>query len=441
MTRSRFTFLRRQKKWIYCFSAALMLLTCCPFLSIAQQTEDSLQNKKQISLTAAQKLIASSGEDLLSGGNAGHSQTVISGYGEAAYQHDFQYKNSTIDLARAVLFVGHQFNNKIAFFSELEVEDAKVEGGGHKGTVGMEQAYLRFNFNPRQYLVAGLFLPRIGILNENHLPTNFNGTERPLVEQMIIPSTWREVGIGFYGQPASLPISYSIALTSGLNAQNFSHGTGIKDGRSEGQTAIWDNLAVTGSVRAYTGDFQFQVAGYAGGTTGLGAYQADSLHLQSGMFGGPLYLGEADIQYNKKAFSGKILGTYISFPSADKVNSAFANNTPQAMYGMYAELGYDILYNAAGRFKNKQLITFLRYENLDLNAKIPGNGIIDPILKQWHVIGGFNYLPISNVVIKLDVRLAHTGPQNSALIINPAPVMQPYQQNDQFLNIGLGYAF
>ena len=58
----------------------------------------------------------------------------------------------------------------------------------------MEQAFLKFNLNPKQYIVAGFFIPRIGMLNENHLPVNFNGTERPIVEQLVLPATWREFG-------------------------------------------------------------------------------------------------------------------------------------------------------------------------------------------------------------------------------------------------------
>ncbi|ANI89869.1 hypothetical protein A9P82_11570 [Arachidicoccus ginsenosidimutans] len=423
----------------------LIGIVCSLFYSVRAQTDStrtdssSLNKKSQgYILTPAQKMIASSGEDLLTGGNAKTAQTVISGYGEATYQHDFKYKNSTINLARAVLFVGHQFNSKIAFFSELEVENDKVEGGGSKGEVGMEQAFLKFTLNPRQYLVAGLFVPRIGITNENHLPVNFYGTERPLVEQLIIPTTWREIGVGFYGQTATLPLSYSIALVSGLNSGNFTHGTGFADGQSDGQLATGDNLALTASLRYYLGDFQFQVSGYAGGTTGVGAYQADSLGLKSGTFGTPMYLGEADLQYNNSGFSFKALGTYVSYPDAANVNSAYASNIFQAMYGAYGEVGYDLLHNMGTK---KQLVAFGRYERLNMNSKIPQNGITDPTLNQHHILFGLNYFPIPNVVIKADVRFTHTGPQNPGLIINPPSVVQPYQQNNQFLNIGLGYAF
>lgn len=416
------------------------LLFLCACITVRTKAQDTLPYQNHAALTPAQKLIAESGEDLLTGNNAQSRQTVISGYGDISYQHDFKYKNSSWDVRRIVLFVGHQFNKKIAFFSELEVEDAKVEGGTPSGTVGMEQAYIKFSLNPRHYIVAGLFLPRIGILNENHLPINFNGEERPLVEQLIIPGTWREIGVGYYGQLSTLPLTYSAAITSGLNSAGFEHGSGFKGGRSEGQLATGNNIALMASAKLFTGDLQWQVSGYMGGTTGVGNYQADSLHLESGPFGAPLYLAEADVQYNKNGFSAKALGTLVSLPQAKSINSAYANNTPAAMYGAYAEIGYDLFYNKP-KMKQKQLIAFARFEKLDLNARIPSNGITDPALDQWHVITGLSYFPVNNLVIKADVRFTHTGPQNINLIINPPPVMQPYQQDNQFLNIGIGYAF
>jgi len=393
-------------------------------------------------MTPAQKLIANTGEDLLTGNNAGGSQTIISGYGQASYQRDFQYKNSTVDLDRVVLFVGHQFNNKIAFFSELEVADAGVEGGKPKGEVSMEQAYLKFSLNPRQYFVAGLFLPRIGILNENHLPTNFNGVERPLVETLVIPSTWREIGVGFYGQMSSLPIAYSIGVINGLDASQFVHGTGIAGGKGEGQKASGNNLAATAAVKAFVGDFQIQLSGYAGGTISASKYTADSLGLPSGVLAAPLYLGEADIQYAIGGFTAKLLGSYVAIPSADEINRAYANNTPSAMYGAYAELGYNFFQNMkTGKYGARQLIGFVRYENLDMNSKIPSNGIYDGTLKQSHVLAGFNYMPIPNICIKADVRLTSTGEFNKAIVVNPPPVMRDYPQHNQFLNIGIGYSF
>ena len=388
--------------------------------------------------TNAQQLIMTNEDSL----NAGISKnkTVLSGYGSASYQRDFNLHQSTATLERAVLFVGHQFNSKISVFTELEVENAKVEGGEPGGEIALEQAFLKFNLNPKQYLVAGLFVPRIGILNENHLPVNFNGVERPIVEQLIIPATWRELGAAFYGSANRLPLNYSVALMTGLNSAEFEHGSGIREGRSEGRNALANNLAITASLQYMVSNFKFQVSGYMGGTVGLAPNSADSLGLNSGAFGTPLYLGEANVQYANKGFSAKALGAYIAYPDADKVNTAYANNLATGMYGAYAELGFDWLYKQQ---KKAQFITFARCELLDLNSSIPAppKAIYDGTLKQTNIIAGINYLPIPNVTIKADVRLLHTGEQNPDLVVNPSPNALPYQQSNQFFNLGIGYSF
>ncbi|MEO8109427.1 MAG: hypothetical protein ABI594_05325 [Ginsengibacter sp.] len=389
--------------------------------------------------TNAQNLVFTNEDSLHQG--LTKQKTVISGYGSAFYQRDFNAAQATVTLERAVLFVGHQFNKKIAFFSELEVENAKVEGEEAGGEIAMEQAFLKFNLNRKQYLVAGLFVPRIGILNENHLPVNFNGVERPMVEQLIIPATWRELGVGFYGSSDRLPVNYSIALVNGLNSAGFEHGDGIRGGRAEGRDALANNLAVTASLQYNWKDFKFQISGYTGGTVGLSKRGADSLNLNSGAFGTPLYLAEADVQYNKNAISVKAIFANINYPGAGKVNSAYAKNIAENMYGAYAEVGYDWLYKQEAQ--QPAFITFVRYEIFDLNSSIPAppKAIYDGTEKQQHLIAGISYLPLPNVVIKTDVRLLHTGEQNPELVINPAPNAIPYRQSNTFFNLGIGYSF
>lgn len=380
-------------------------------------------------------------EDSLNSGTT-DNKTVISGYGSAAYQRDFNLIQSKVTLERVVLFVGHRFNKKIAFFSEMEIENAKVEGGEENGAeIAMEQAFLKFNLSAKQYIIAGLFIPRIGILNENHLPVNFNGVERPVVEQLIIPATWRELGIGFYGSANRFPLNYSFALMNGLNSEGFEHGSGIRGGRAEGSNAFANNIAVNASLQYAYNNFRFQVSGYAGGTVGLSKLSADSLGLDSGAFGTPVYLGEVDLQYANRGFSFRALGVYISYPGAGKINDAYAKNIASGMYGAYAELGYDWLFKKSET--SQQLVTFVRTELIDLNSKIPAppKAIYDGTEKQTHVIAGISYLPILNVVVKADVRILHTGKQNPNLVINPPPNALPYQQNNQFLNIGIGYSF
>ena len=372
--------------------------------------------------------------------NLSKSATTIGGYGNAFYQRNSRTQTSNINLERFVLFTGHKFNDKISFFSELEIEDAKVSGGESGGEVAVEQAYLKFNLNANQYIVAGLFLPRIGILNENHLPNTFNGNERNYVETFIIPSTWRELGVGLYGSLNNLPINYSVGLVNGLSSEMFEHGSGIRDGRFEGRNATGNNLAVTAALQFYQGDFKAQVSGYYGGSVGVSKRKADSLGLQSGIFGTPVALGEADVQYARNGFSVRVLGTVVSIPDADKINAAYANNTPKTAYGAYAEVGYDLM-QLMGKPKDKQLVVFVRDEKLNMNASIPSNGVTDGTLNQNYVVAGLSYLPIRNVAIKGDIRIAHTGSQNPDLIVNPNPVAQPYQQNYNLVNLGVALSF
>ena len=367
--------------------------------------------------------------------------TTIGGYGNVFYKRDFNAKTSEGDLERFVLFIGHKFNKSISMFSELEVEDAKVDAtGAHGGEIALEQAYLKFNVNPRNYFVIGLFLPRIGILNENHLPTGFNGNERTQVETWIIPSTWREIGISYYGSLRKFPLSYSIGICNGLNAAGFEHGSGIREGRFEGRHATFNNMAITAALQYNKNNFKVQLSGYYGGTIGAAPREADSLQVSSGLLGTPVILGEADAQYTIRGFNAKILGTIISIPDAAAVNRAFANNTPKTMYGAYAEVAYNILQEVK-KANDHQLIVFARYEKLNINAVIPSNGIADGTLDQQHIVLGFGYLPIRNVVIKADIRFQFTGQQNPDLIINPSPVTVPYKTSNNFLNIGAGYSF
>jgi hypothetical protein len=402
------------------------LLILCS-LSIHAQTKTSAQN------------LVFTNEDSLNQG-ASKQKTVISGYGSAFYQRNFNAHQSKATLERVVLFVGHEFNSKISLFTELEIEDALVAGGEEKGEVAMEQAFLKFNLNSKQYFVAGLFVPRIGILNENHLPVNFNGVERPMTESLVIPATWRELGIGFYGSANRIPLNYSFALLNGLNSAGFEHGSGIREGRAEGSNAFANNLAFTASIQYSWKDFKFQVSGYASGTVGLSKRGADSLLLSSGAFGTAVYLAEGDFQYNHHAISAKAIFANIHYPDAGKVNTAYAKNLATNMYGGYLELGYDWLFNEQ---KQSHFITFARYEAIDLNSSVPAppQAIYDGTLKQQHLIAGISYLPIPNVVIKADVRILHTGPQNPNLVINPPPNAIPYRQNNTFLNLGIGYSF
>jgi hypothetical protein len=147
-------------------------------------------------------------------------RTTIGGYGEV------HYTNATgpdtpgqVNVRRFVVFLSHAFSERIAFRSELELEDAKIEGGEEGGEVALEQLYVDYTLSPAATIRAGLVLPPIGIINEVHEPPTFNGVERPSFDRNVIPSTWRDIGVGLVGTlPGSSGLNYRVYLLNGLGA-------------------------------------------------------------------------------------------------------------------------------------------------------------------------------------------------------------------------------
>lgn len=378
-------------------------------------------------------------EDSLSAGLSPNAKSVIlAGYGEAKVSYNQNLKTAEANYTRNVLFVGYRFTKKITFFSEIELEDTKVDHEG--GEISLEQGVLKLDVNRNHYFLTGLFIPRIGMLNENHLPITFNGNDRHMVERMILPSTWREIGVGYYGRSQTIPgLNWSLGLMNGLNGANISGQKGIKDAKFEGREATASNLAVTGSLLYYFMGFRLQASAYYGGTVGLTPRAADSLGLNSGPFGTPVALGEANVTYTKKGFVFKALGTYVSIPDAQKLNTAYASNAPKTMYGYFAELGYNLLYKDGANSKN--LTIFTRYEGLDMMASVPDNGIKDDLYKQNYIVSGLTYFPTRGVAIKFDWKHVTTGTPNPALIFNPSPNAPAYQTKNNIYQLGIAYSF
>ncbi len=83
-------------------------------------------------------------EDSMTAGlNPSSHNVILSGYGEAKYSYNANLETANINLTRAVIFVGYRFNNKISLLTEIEIEDAKVDGGG--GELAFEQCLLKFD--------------------------------------------------------------------------------------------------------------------------------------------------------------------------------------------------------------------------------------------------------------------------------------------------------
>jgi hypothetical protein len=384
-------------------------------------------------------------EDSLSAGLIQRdAATIVSGYGEVKVMADLRNGTATANLSRAVIFLGHRFNKNISFLSEMELEDAKVAFGGEDGSSGeiaFEQLMLKFDLTRDLYLTGGLMLPRLGIINENHLPNTYNGNDRPLVETLVLPSTWREIGVMLWGRSQKLGgLNWNLGVMNGLDASGFENGTGIREGRGEGSNASAANLAVTGALLHYAGKFRLQTSAYYGGAAGLSPREADSLQLESGVFGTPIGIWEADAQYISPLITARVLGTMVSIPQAQSINRAYANNTPEAMVGAYAEAAIDLVHAFHGS-PSRDLWLFARYELANLQYQLPENGITNPVNEITQLTAGISYLPVRGVTVKADMVVRTTGDQNPQLVVTPYPQALPFFNTNTFVNVGVGYSF
>ena len=137
---------------------------------------------------------------------------TIGGYGQIDYNQvldNDSYMNGGLDVHRLVLMFGYKFSKKTQFITEIEFEHVKE--------VYIEQAFIQHELQPWLKLRAGLMLIPIGIINEYHEPSTFNGVERPNLDKYIVPTTWREIGAGFTGTFTSAAVSYQLYLVNGFN--------------------------------------------------------------------------------------------------------------------------------------------------------------------------------------------------------------------------------
>ncbi|MGR9072859.1 MAG: hypothetical protein ACU833_07330 [Gammaproteobacteria bacterium] len=325
----------------------------------------------------------------------------IGGYGEANYQatvNDENGKKDNADFERLVLYAGYKFTDNILFNSEIEFEHATTgEGDEEKGEVSVEFAALDFFLDPMANVRAGMVLMPMGFINQIHEPPFYFGNNRPEVERRIIPTTWREIGAGLFGE--LMPgLTYTTYVVNGLNAMNFTS-SGIRDGRQGGSKAKAEDLAFVGRMD-YAPNF------VPGLTVGGSAYLGYSGQNQD--FAGQhpdvfTQLYEAHLQWKYRGLEFRTLGSWGHIEDADIVSAELGETIGEDNFGWYAEVGYDILPHFLPD-TTQYLAPFFRYERLDTIASAP-SGFIDDESKDIRIFQfGLQYKPIPNVVIKADYR-------------------------------------
>ena len=322
----------------------------------------------------------------------------IGGYGDMLYQ-DFGSRRDdgtpsaatdTLDLERAVFYFGYKWTDHLLFNSEVEYEHA-VAGEGEPGETAVEFAYIDYRPLPHFGMRGGLLLVPVGFLTELHEPPIFHGARRPEVETVIIPSTWRENGLGVYGEWGR--VTYRAYVVASLDASGFSSDEWIREGRQEGANSRAEDLALT--ARVDWGPSPGVLLGASGFTGNCG--QGDP-----GLGNARLTLWDAHAEWNARGVHLRGLYARGMLGDADAVSLARGTAIGSRAGGWYLEVAYNVL--SASHRSDMELSPFVRYEALDTQEEVPPGFARDPANDRTVWTYGVTFRPIPNVAIKTDVQ-------------------------------------
>ena len=339
----------------------------------------------------------------------------IAGYGEVLYENfDDRLQDGTpsgapsrVDMLRAVLYAGYRFNERFLVNSEIEFEH-----GGEE--VGVEFAYVDYRVRDDLTLRGGLLLLPMGLVNEFHEPTVFFGARRPETERRILPSTWRENGVGVLGSRGR--VTYRAYVVAGLDATGFT-AAGLRSGRQEGIESLAENLAFAGRI---------DVTPMAGVFAGGSVYTGDSGQAQLDGIDARTTIGELHGQAQVRGIDIRALYARASVGDAGELNAALGRTGSagigSAMHGGYIQAGYNVLNQQSDTVA---LTPFYRFERVNTQADVPAGFTADPAQRiDWHTLG-IELRPVGGVVVKADYQRITNGARTG---------------RNQF-NIALGYAF
>ena len=341
--------------------------------------------------------------------------TTVGGYGELHY-NDLRGGGANVDFHRFVIYIEHSYNDWVVFKSETEIEHTKLEDSGSSGgELAIEQAYLDLQFSKWVGMRAGILLPPIGIINEIHEPPTFHGVERPNFDRNLIPTTWRESGIGIYGNLWE-GMKYKLYLMAGLDASGFSGASGIRGGRQEAAESSTKNPSVTGKI---------EYVPLAGLKMGGSFWVGNSISETDTTGSGKITLVSMDIQYNVGAFQLRTVATMIQIGDTDKINAKYNASVGSHLNGFYMEGAYNLMPLFFQRTE-QEIFTFARLEKYNTQVKMATGYSADKANDRTEWTFGFTYRPAPKVALKLDYQIF---------------VNANRKETKRQLNAGMGYMF
>jgi hypothetical protein len=333
-------------------------------------------------------------------------RTSLGGFGE----HDFvsgQGETARFRSHRYVLTMASDLTDRISTTAALVLRlggSPRKEGGVLGiGDVSIGFAVADVVLLPSLAFRSGVVLMPFGAVNLHDDGVSFDLTARPLVYGTVVPSLWREVGVGFFGRwplASGGRVTYEVYVVNGVDAR-IVDGAGLQAAAGAlGEDNNHDKAWVGRLAWSPRPDVEMGFSAYTGN------YDADGHRLSMGnmdvqwRLGGVELLGEVVVA---QLDSGFVQG----FPAGSPANLRTA--VPEAMWGFYAQVAYHFAIEALRSRLPEDLrgTTFaaaLRYDGADTDtARLSVAG------DARRLTLGFNVRPADAFVFKADLSLESRG--------------------------------
>ena len=343
-----------------------------------------------------------------------------------ADEHKKDPSHGRFDIPHAVIYLGYDFGKGWTMGTEIEFEHGGVgmayekedeEGGEWEqevekgGEVELEQFWIQKSFGRWANIKAGHIVVPVGLNNAYHEPLNFFTVYRPEGENTVLPSTWHQTGISFWGKTKGW--RYELQFLAGLNSDNFTNTGWINKGPgtpTEGEIATKYGTALRIDNYCIKG-LRIGLSGYYGHAIG-NSYPNNKDGAES-KYKGVVAIGAIDFTYNNynwivrgqadygylsdakqlKYFTNRLNGLSPFHHSAFVSKNAFA-------YGI--EAGYNVFSQIEKlRQSNQKMYLFGRYEHYNPYASKTKNTSYDYTNVQRMAVG-INYYPVKQIVVKAE---------------------------------------
>ncbi len=309
---------------------------------------------------------------------------AVGGYVDLELEAALESDEVTFDQHRLIPFIFAEITDRIHFGTELEFEHGAEE-------IAVEFAALDVSFAEWLNLRGGILLSPLGKFNLIHDSPVNDLTDRPLVDQQIIPTTLSEAGAGFFGTlypSESSVLTYEAYVVNGFDAGLITGPaeTRLRQGRGSAEEDNNAEKSVVGRI-----GFSPVLGVEIGASAHHGVYAPDdeTERADLGLSGDErLTIGALDaiVTRGPVELLGEAAWAGLDAPTG----------VPDAQFGYYAQANVHFGQGVIGMFPNSVFTAVGRWGEIDLDSDRDG-------ARQRRLTLGLNWRPVEETVFKLDL--------------------------------------